>query len=68
MPFGLVYAPSVFQSVINELIQQLDRGVAIPYLDDIIIPSVDIAQGITRLREFLTILRTAGMTFRLSPN
>lgn len=66
MPFGLVNAPSVFQSVINGLMQQLDRGLAVPYLDDIIIPSIDIAQGITRLRKFLKALKTTGLTLRLS--
>lgn len=66
MPFGLVNAPGVFQTVINKIIQQLDRGVAVPYLDDIIIPIIDVSQGITLLRQFLTVLRTTGLTLRLS--
>lgn len=66
MPFGLVNAPSVFQTAINGVIQQLNRGEAIAYLDDVIIPSVDIADGICRLRKFLIVLKTSGLTLRLS--
>lgn len=52
MPFGLVNAPSVFQEAINGIVSQLKPGEAIPYLDDIIIPSVDVEQGLERLRKF----------------
>lgn len=66
MPFGLVNAPSVFQTVINGIVQKLDRGEAIAYLDDIILPSKNIKERIALLRKFLTVLRTTGLTLRLS--
>lgn len=66
MPFGLVNAPSVFQTAINSVIQQLGRGEAVAYLDDVIIPSVDVDEGIRCLRKFLTALKLAGFTLRLS--
>lgn len=66
MPFGLVNAPSVFQTIINGIIQQLDRGQAIAYLDDVIIPSVNITEGLSRLHKFLTVLKTSGLKLRLS--
>lgn len=66
MPFGLVNAPSVFQTVINGIVQKLDRGEAVAYLDDIILPSKDVAEGILLLRKFLTVLKPTGLTLRLS--
>lgn len=66
MPFGLVNAPSVFQNAMNDLVSQLGPGQAIVYLDDIIIPSVDVEQGLERLKNFLTALSTTGFTLRTS--
>lgn len=66
MPFGLVNAPSVFQDAINGIVRQLAPGEAIPYLDDIIIPSVDVKQGLERLQKFLIVLARSGLTLRTS--
>lgn len=63
-PFGLVNAPSVFQNLINEVQQMLPSGEAITYLDDTIIPSIDIQQGIERLERFLNALKKVGLTLR----
>lgn len=66
MPFGLVNAPSVFQEAMNKIGNQLKPGEAIPYLDDIIIPNVDLEQGLERLKQFLTILSRSGLALRNS--
>lgn len=66
MPFGLVNAPSVFQNAMNNLVNQLEPGQAIPYLDDIIIPGVNVTEGLERLGKFLTVLSTTGFTLRTS--
>lgn len=65
MPFGLVNAPSVFQLMISKLIQPM-RGKIINYVDEIIIPSRNVDQGLAVLKEFLGLVRKTGLTLRLS--
>lgn len=65
MPFGLVNAPSVFQSCMNEMMRMLPPGDVVSYLDDTIIPSIDVKQGIERLERFLNVMRSFGLTLRL---
>lgn len=65
MPFGLVNAPSVFQQCMNEVQKMMSPGEVVSYLDDTVIPSVDIAQGLDRLKRFMQVLRTVGLTLRL---
>lgn len=65
MPFGLVNAPSVFQTLMNKLVKQLNPGEVTAYLDDIVIPSPDVATGISRLQNFLELLKVHGLTLRL---
>lgn len=65
MPFGLVNATSVFQSCINELIKKLPSGEAMAYLDDVIIPSQTIEEGLELLRRFLIVVKDSGLTLRL---
>lgn len=66
MPFGLVNAPFLFQSCINDLIKQMPPGEAMAYLDDVIIPSKTIEDGLQRLRRFFIIIKESGLTLRLS--
>lgn len=66
MPFGLVNAPAIFQRTINKILGPLRFDSAMAYLDDILIPSVTIAQGIEKLRMVLEAFRVAGMTFKLN--
>lgn len=65
MPFGLVNAPSVFQSCMNEIARKLPPGEIITYLDDTIIPSATIDEGLARLRRFLQVLSEVGLTLRM---
>jgi hypothetical protein len=40
MPFGLVYAPAVFQRTINKVLGSLRFTTALVYMDDVLIPSI----------------------------
>lgn len=65
MPFGLVNAPSVFQSIMNEITKRLPSGEIVTYLDDTIIPSMTIEEGLARLGRFLAVIKEVGLTLRL---
>lgn len=66
MPFGLTNAPAVFQRMINNVLSPLKNAIAFPYLDDIIIPSNTIEEGLRRLRQVLEKLREHRLTLKLS--
>lgn len=66
MPFGLVNAPSVFQRTINKILKEAKIKYAIVYMDDILIPSKDFDEGLSRLEEVLQLLREGGLTLKLS--
>lgn len=65
MPFGLVNAPSAFQRMMNCLTNELQNKI-ITYLDDIVIASSTIEQGIILLKEFMEKLREYGLTMKPS--
>jgi len=67
MPFGLLNAPMVFQEVIMDLLRQLEhqRNI-ISYVDEVIIPSKTVDEGLVILNEFLQAIRSAGLTLRPS--
>lgn len=65
MPFGLTNAPAVFQRLMDSVLGHLKNTIAFPYLDDIIIPSKTIAEGMTRLRQVLDTLRIHHLTLKL---
>jgi hypothetical protein len=65
MPFGLTNAPSVFQRLMNNVLGQLKNTVAFPYIDDIIIPSATVEEGLDRLRLVLEALRKHNLTIKL---
>lgn len=62
MPFGLANAPAVFQRSIHTALKGLSGRIAFVYIDDILIPSVTIEEGFTRLKEVLIALKTAGFS------
>lgn len=66
MPFGLVNAPSVFQRTINKILAEAKIKYALVYMDDILIPSKDIDEGLLRLKEVLDLLRKGGLTLKMS--
>ncbi|XP_028172008.1 uncharacterized protein LOC114361223 [Ostrinia furnacalis] len=66
MPFGLVNAPSVFQRTINKILAEAKIKCAMVYMDDVLIPAHDFAEGLTRLQEVLDLLRAGGLTLKMS--
>jgi hypothetical protein len=64
MPFGLTNA-SVFQRLMNNVRGQLKNTFAFPYIDDIIIPSATVEEGLDRLRLVLEALRKHNLTIKL---
>lgn len=66
MPFGLVNVPSVFQSCMNELQIKLPPGDVAVYLDDTIIPSVTVEEGLEKLKRILGAMKECGLTLRLN--
>lgn len=66
MPFGLANAPATFQRMMHQVLGCLRHKEALAYLDDIIIPSTDIAEGMRRLKVVLVLLLESGLTLNLS--
>lgn len=64
MPFGLCTSPAYFQKYINAVFRELTAAkiVAI-YMDDLIIPSVDISEGLSRLELVLKTASEHGLSF-----
>jgi hypothetical protein len=48
MPFGLANAPAVFQHLMNAVLGDLRHEVALVYVDDIIIPSKTVSEGLEK--------------------
>jgi hypothetical protein len=64
MPFGLTNA-SVFQRLMNNVLGPLKNTFAFPYIDDMIIPSATVEQGLDRLRLVLEAMRKHNLTIKL---
>lgn len=66
MPFGLVNAPSTFQRAVNGVLGNARFKEAFAYMDDVIIPSRTIEEGLQRLHDILSLFRSFGITLNLS--
>lgn len=66
MPFGLANAPAIFQKVINDMLGSKRFESALAYLDDVLVPSVDLEQGFDRLEDVLKLLRENNLTLKLT--
>lgn len=65
MPFGLCNAPSVFQRAINAALKlHIDKSVLI-YIDDVIIFSESVEQGLQQLEQVLDALEKAGFSLNV---
>lgn len=65
MPFGLCNAPAVFQRAVHKALGPLKDTIAFVYLDDILIPSVDKEEGLTRLRQVFQVLELSRFSINL---
>ncbi|GBP13173.1 hypothetical protein EVAR_91282_1 [Eumeta japonica] len=65
VPFGISNSPAVFCRFINVIFRDLIRkGMAVVYMDDVIIPSRDEEEGIERLKMVLSVAEENGLRVR----
>lgn len=64
MPFGLANAPSVFQRLINKVLGPV-KNIAAVYLDDVLIHTPTIEEGLEKLESVLKLLREEGLTLNV---
>lgn len=66
MPFGLCNSPTVYQRIINTTLRKLiEAGSVLVYVDDVLLMSETITEGITLLREVFKTLTDAGFSINL---
>ncbi|KAG6452699.1 hypothetical protein O3G_MSEX007747 [Manduca sexta] len=65
MPFGLANSPCVFQRLMDKILGALRFETVLPYIDDILIPSVTEEQGLETLKIVLEIIRDAKLTLNI---
>lgn len=62
MPFGVANGPAVFQRLVNSILGPLKYTIVLAYLDDLLVLSTTIGEGIENLRMVFEILRQANLT------
>lgn len=62
MPFGLTNAPATFQRIIQKAVHDLPTT---PFIDDLIVPTIDVVEQLLLLRNVFERLRSA--RFKLKP-
>lgn len=65
MPFGLANSPAVFQRLMDRIFSSLRHDKVLPYIDDVLLPTVTEKEGLDLLRTVLGIIRDAGLTLNL---
>lgn len=66
VPMGLCNSPAVFQRAINKMLGEL-RGVKVlAYIDDLLIPSETVVEGLEMLRQVLEKIRVAGFKLNVA--
>lgn len=66
MPYGLANAPVVYQRIITNTLKAFsETGRALIYIDDVLIPSQTIDEGLNTLREIFETLTKAGFSINL---
>lgn len=62
VPFGLCNSPAVFQRFINTVFRDLiNEGIALQYMDDLIIPASDESEALNRLQKILKTAEEYGL-------
>lgn len=64
-PFGLTNGPAEFQSLMAKVASQFPPNYFLVFIDDIVIPSSTIPEGLDKLQRFLQAIRDIGMTLNL---
>lgn len=62
MPFGLANAPSVFQRAINSMLNGVGQNLVLAYMDDLLVPSKTVQEGIEKLEKVFNLLRNSKLT------
>lgn len=66
MPYGLTNAPVVYQRIISKTLKALiDTGKVLTYIDDVLILSDSVDDGLSMLRQVLATLTAAGFSINL---
>lgn len=66
MPYGLSNSPIVYQRIINKTLRKfIDSGQVLVYIDDVLLMSSTVDEGVSLLREVLTTLTQAGFSINL---
>lgn len=60
MRFGPTNCPAIFSRMFNTALGSILFSATLAYLDDIIIPSKDLTEGISKLKLVLQVLESAG--------
>lgn len=64
MPFGLCTSPAYFQKYVNAVFRDLiNKGVIAIYMDDIIVPSMNVQDGLSQLKSALETAAEYGSSF-----
>lgn len=66
MPFGLANAPAVFQRTVNKALGTLRFSTAVAYMDDVLVPSIDVNDGLKNLEIIFQKFREANLTLNLA--
>lgn len=64
MPFGLANAPSVFQRIINSMLKG-KQNLALAYMDDLLVTSQTIEEGLDKLERVFQLLRSAQLKLNI---
>lgn len=65
VPFGLCTAPAIFQRFINFVFKELiANGDMMVYMDDVIIPSITVAENLVKLKKVLEVARSYNLQFK----
>lgn len=66
MPYGLCNSPTVYQRIINNTLRKfIETGSVLVYIDDVLILSMSIVEGISLLHEVLKTLTEAGFSINI---
>lgn len=66
MPFGLSSSPSIFQELMNKVLEGINNRYAMAYLDDVVIYSETVDEHLEHLRDVLDRLSRAGLKIKPS--